>query len=222
MSVSGVPLALGSVAALAAVATVSGRMGSASTRTMIFDGVSLEIEEDLADRAEAAWETYAWTYLGPKSAEVPSRAHYRTLAGKIQAEARRRTPRTMAEQAAVRRMEDAAEVLFQVADHADRIRRNMSPRVPRELNHGDRVRVSGQVPFAGMEVGKIYEVHLTTTARGVPTVSFRKVEESGRVSRHTVGPFPAAPVHAHMKPMGYTGPAGALVVERVAPLELPG
>ena len=85
MSVSGVPLALGSVAVLVAASAAAGRMGSAATRPMIFDGVTLEIEEDLADRAESAWETYASDYLGGHAAEVPTRAHYRTLAGKLQA-----------------------------------------------------------------------------------------------------------------------------------------
>lgn len=223
MSVSGVPLALGSVAVLVAASAASGRMGSAATRPMIFDGMTLEIDEDLADRAESAWETYAGRYLGARATEVPTRAHYRTLAGKLQADARRRAPRNEMERAERGRLERAAETLFQLADHVDQFRSGMAgPRAPRRLNKGDRVRVKGRVPFVGLEEGKTYEVHLTDTLSGVPMVTFRKVDEAGRATKYAVGPFEAKGVHAHLKPMDYEGIAGGLVVERIAPLALPG
>ena len=222
MSVSGVPLALGSVAVLVAASAASGRMGSAATRPMIFDGVELHIDEALAEKAEHAWETYAHAHLGGHAAEVPSRAHYRTLAGKLQAEARRRAPRTAMERSEKARMESASETLFQLADYADQFRRGTGPRVPRTLNRGDRVRVRGRVPFTGMEAGRVYEVHLTDTLGGVPMVTFRKVDETDRATKHAVGPFAAKAVYAFLKPMDDASIGGALIVERIAPLALPG
>lgn len=222
MSVSGVPLAIGSVAVLVAASAVTGRTGSAATRQMVFDGVTLEVEEDLAERAESAWESYASSYLGTRAAEAPTRAHYRTLAGKIQADARRRAPRTAMERSEKARMERAAETLFQLADYADQFRRGTGPRVPRTLNRGDRVRVRGRVPFTGMEAGRVYEVHLTDTLGGVPMITFRKVDETDRATKHAVGPFAAKAVYAFLKPMDDASIGGALVVERIAPLDLPG
>jgi len=189
---------------------------------MIFDGVTLEIDEELADRAEGAWESYARHYLRGHAAEVPTRAHYRTLAGKMQADARRHSPRTATERTQKARMERAADALFQVADHADQIRTGAGPRVPRTLNQGDRVRVRGRLPFVGLENGRVYEIHLTHTRGGVPMITFRKVDEMGRATRYEVGPFETKGVLMYLKPMDDTSVAGALLVERIAPLSLPG
>jgi hypothetical protein len=119
------------------------------------------------------------------------------------------------------RMERAADALFLFSDYVDGFRSGTMPRKPRELNAGDRVRVIGRVPFTGMETGKVYEVHLTATERGVPTVTFRLVDSADRASKHSVGPFRAASVHAMLK-TDESGPGGGLFIERIAPIDLGG
>ena len=221
MSEIGVPLTLGAVALLAAVGAVANRSGSAATRMSVFDGITLEVDEDLADASEGAWSTYAEMHLPDYASQAPTRAHYRTLAGKLQRIARHTAPRTQRERMEKARMERAAESLFLFADYVDGFRGGTMPRKPRELNAGDRVRVIGRVPFKGMETGKVYEVHLTATDRGVPNVSFRLVDSAGRASKHSVGPFRASSVHASMK-HEEGGPGGGLFVERIAPIDLGG
>lgn len=221
MSEIGVSLTLGGVALLAAAGVVASRSGSAATRMSVFDGVTLEVEERQADAAEGAWSSYAELYLPDHAYEAPTRAHYRTLAGNLQRTARHTTPRTQRERDEKARMERAAEALFLFADYVDSFRSGTMPRQPRELNAGDRVRVIGRVPFAGMETGKVYEAHLTATDRGVPTVSFRLVDSAGRASKHSVGPFRASSVHASLK-RDESGPGGGLFIERIAPIDLGG
>jgi len=187
----------------------------------VFDGITLEVDEKIADGAEGAWSSYAEVYLPDHAYEAPTRAHYRTLAGNLQRAARRTAPRNQMERQEKARMERAADALFLFADYVDGFRSGTMPRKPRELNPGDRVRVVGRVPFAGMETGKVYEVHLTATERGVPTVTFRLVDSTGRASKHSVGPFRAASVHAMLK-TDEGGPGGGLFVERIAPIDLGG
>ena len=221
MSEIGVPLALGGVALLAAAGVVASRSGSAATRMSVFDGITLEVEEKQADAAEGAWSSYAELYLPDHAYEAPTRAHYRTLAGNLQRTARHTTPRTQRERDEKARMERAAEALFLFADYVDSFRSGTLPRKPRLLNAGDRVRVLGRVPLKGLETGKIYEAHLTATAGGVPTVSFRLVDSAGRATKYSTDAFPAKFIHS-MLTYDENKPGFSLFVERIAPIDLGG
>ena len=218
---NGAMLTLGSVAALAAVSLMR-QSGSASTQTTVFDGVSLEIDEALAEAAEHAWATYAEAYLPDAATEVPTRAHYRSLANRLIRDARRTQAKNAHDTRRFAAMERAARALGLVADAADQFRRGRLPSAPRTLNPGDRVRVRGRVPFAGLETDRVYEVHETPTREGVPMIEFRIVDALGRPSRHSLGPFRASGVHAMLKPMDDPSLGGALILERVAPLKLEG
>jgi hypothetical protein len=223
MSVSGVPLALGSVAVLVAASAVSGRVGSAAMREIVFDGITLQVEEDMAERAEYAWMAYAARHLGPRAKDIPTRAHFRTLANRLQAETHRRAPSTAAQRGERDRMEQAAASLQEFADYVDSFRTTkVGTDRPRDLKRGDRVRARGRLPFAGLEDERVYEVHLTPTAKGMPMITLRKVEESGRVSRHEAGTYPLKELRGYLQHKGYTGLGGALVLEHADPMDLPG
>lgn len=196
--------------------------GSRTTRTSIVDGVGLQIDERLADAAERAWGIYAAEFLPDHAEEVPTRAHLRTLANRLVSAARRRQARTVDERSELTRMDRAAQTLESIANLVDGVRGGALPNRPRNLNRGDRVKVRGKVPFAGMESGKVYEVHETMTRGGARVVSFRLVDTLGRASKHEIGPFRAGAVDAMIKPFGDEGIGGALVVERIAPVDLQG
>ena len=223
MSISGVPLALGSVAVLVAASAVSGRVGSAAMREIVFDGITLQVEEDMAERAEYAWMAYAARHLGPRAKDIPTRAHFRTLANRLQAETHRRAPSTAAQRGERDRMEQAAASLQEFADYVDSFRTTkVGTDRPRDLKRGDRVRARGRLPFAELEDERVYEVHLTPTAKGMSMITLRKVEESGRVSRHEAGTYPLKELRGYLQHKGYTGLGGALVLEHADPMDLPG
>lgn len=224
MSVSGVPLALGSVAVLVAASAASGRMGSAATRPLIFDGMTLEIDEDLAERAEHAWSAYAARHLGARAKDIPTRAHFRTLANRLQADTNRRAPSNATQRAERDQREKAAASLREFADYVDSFRTTkVGTDQPRDLKRGDRVRAWGLLPRAwNLESGRVYEVHLTPTAKGMPMITLRKVEESGRVSRHEAGTYLLKDLRGYLKNKGYSGIGGALVFEHADPMDLPG
>ena len=224
MSVSGVPLALGSVAVLVAASAVSGRVGSAAMREIVFDGITLQVEEDMAERAEYAWMAYAARHLGPRAKDIPTRAHFRTLANRLEQENHRRAPSNTAQRGERDRMEQAAASLREFADYVDSFRTTkVGTDQPRGLKRGDRVRARGLLPPDwGLEDGRVYEVHLTPTAEGMPMITLRKVEESGRVSRHEAGTYPLKELRGYLQHKGYTGLGGALVLEHADPMDLPG
>lgn len=221
MSEIGVPLALGGVALLAAAGVVASRSGSAATRLSVFDGITLEVEEKLADASEGAWMSYAEMYLPNYASQAPTRAHYRTLAGHLQRIARHTAPRTQRERDEKARKERAADSLFLFADYVDSFRGGAMVHKPRLLNAGDRVRVLGTAPLEGMDTGKVYEAHLTATAGGVPTVSFRLVDSAGRATKYSTGAFPAKFIHS-MLTYNEKQPGFSLLVERIAPIDLGG
>jgi hypothetical protein len=224
MSISGVPLALGGVAVLVAISAVSGRVGSAAMREIVFDGITLQVEEEMAERAEYAWTTYAARHLGPRAKDIPTRPHFRTLANRLEQESHRRAPSNTAQRGERDRMEQAAASLREFADYVDSFRTTkVGTDRPRDLKRGDRVRARGALPPDwDLEDGRVYEVHLTPTAEGMPMITLRKVEESGRVSRHETRMFALKDLKGYLKKKGYPGMAGGLVFEHADPMDLPG
>ena len=164
------------------------------TTPFVFDGFTLELDEDLVERVEGAWRTYAPVFLPGRAIEVPTSVHARTLANAIRTEAYRVAARTEPEKKRVLVMEKAATALDEVAAAVNRVR-GVRTSVHR-LHRGDWIRVVGLTALKGLSLGSAYEAHFLGTSGGFPVVGFRLVDKDGRVTRHEVGPFRAASVHA--------------------------
>jgi hypothetical protein len=225
MSIPGVPLALGFVSTLAVGAWFSPR-GSAShdedMREIVFDGITLVVPEELANRSERAWWNRVEIYLPDHASDVPRRAHYRTLANRLQVAARRAKAKNQSEADEKARMEADARWLTQLADAADSVRGGRLPGKERELHPGDQVRARGNLGLKGITDGTAYVVHLTPTKSGAPMVTFRVVDALGRPSRHEVGPFRMGAVESFLKPADYAGPGARFILESIAPGDLEG
>ena len=223
MKVCGSVYALGAVAALAVAGSIAKRGGSANAmRIHNIEGISLEVPEDIADRAESAWQMHARRLLREQGAAAqPTRAHYRTLANLLEVEVRRRAPRTREER--TRHTAQLAEIraLREIAAAVDMLRGGRAPSGrPRKLNPGDVVRARGRVVLKGIREGDAYMVHLMPTRSGEQQIVFRRLDALGRPSQTQVGPFPAASVQAFVVPPDALGMG--LVIESIAPTLLEG
>lgn len=223
MKVCGSMYALGAVALLAVAGSVSKRGGSANAmRIHNIEGISLEVPEVTAERAESAWQNHARRLLRQQGAATqPTRAHYRTLANHLEAEVRRRAPRTRDERSRHAEMLAEISALREIAAAVDMLRGGRAPSGrPRKLNPGDVVRARGKVVLKGMREGDAYMVHMTPTRSGEQQFVFRRIDALGRPSQTQVGPFPVASVQAFVIPPDALGMG--LVIESIAPTALEG
>jgi hypothetical protein len=223
MKVCGTMYALGAVAALAIAGSVSKRGGSANAMQIHnIEGISLEVPEVIADRAESAWQNNARRLLRQQGAAAqPTRAHYRTLANHLEAEVRRRAPRTRDERSRHAEMLAEISALREIAAAVDMLRGGRAPSGrPRKLNPGDVVRARGKIVLKGMREGDAYMVHMTPTRSGEQQFVFRRIDALGRPSQTQVGPFSVASVQAFVIPSDALGMG--LVIESIAPTTLEG
>lgn len=233
---NGTHLALGGIAAIAAASllpAISRLAGSAARIETQFDGLTLEVEEDLERHARETWDAYAYEGVPERSVDVPGRDQYRTLANYLERKVHRVQPRNAGEAATLARTRRGIQAMRDMADLSDSVRGHKPIPGARPFSIGDRVRVVGNVPFKadkargtlGMEAGKIYEIHAMPTANRVEMIVFRLVDTLGRATKHETGAFRAASIRAHipLDPLRPVPPGiGALVIERSAPADLDG
>lgn len=233
---NGTHLALGGIATIAVASLLPAMTrlaGSAARIETQFDGLTIEAEEDLVNRAQETWDAYAYEGIPEHAVDVPGRDQYRTLANYLERKTRRVQPKNAGEAATLARTRRGIQAMRDMADLSDSVRGNKSIPGARPFSIGDRVRVVGNVPFRadkargtlGMEAGKIYEVHALPTANRVEMIVFRLVDALGRATKHETGAFRLASIHAHVPrdPLRPVPPGvGALLVDRSAPADLDG
>ena len=233
---NGTHLALGGIAAIAAASLLPAMTrltGSAARRETQFDGLTIEVEENVDDWARETWDAWAYEGVPGHALDVPGRDQYRTLANFLERKFHRVQPKNASEAATLARTRRGIQAMRDMAKLSDSVRGNGPIPGDRPLSIGDRLRVVGKVPFLadktrgtlGMEADKIYEVHALPTANRAEMVVFRLVDALGRATKHETGAFRVSAILAHVPrdplrpiPSG----VGALVVERSAPADLDG